>query len=371
MKSASLFHLMQIRARKFEERANEKCRRDLRAVQKQLKIEHSRGWFELKWQFDDRDFSLNVPDKDFAFHVAGDTATAVAQRRGGATNLRETNWQQAALLWRRVAEVSGFVISDDLLRGDLGLTPELTLPDESCRLRIIVILAMIGANAITGMFSSGPFPAATNSLVLALLFALTMSLEETHLHEQMTVLEIVIIGIGALLPLWLNGDTLWLLPLLAGLVGTCWLERTERKFPPLWFAAGLLLGLPTMWSGWLGAVPALIMASSLCVLAFVSPYRLSFRSELAGLLGAALGMMVGTSVPIGKIVTEATVLQPDNIIIACVVPAALFIVFTSWWVHGTLFQVTPWLAMGVLTLATAIPILQGATATMNGNLILS
>lgn len=291
MKAESLFHLLQIRARKLEEGADADQQRQLHAVQAELRVSHSRGWFEVSWRHDGRDFSLNVPEHDFTFYVAGDTGKAVEQR-GTTGSVRQRNWEASAALWQRLAEVSGFQIPRSSADSEMGLAPQ-GRPALVSRNRQILVGTLV---ALAGTFASGLFVDWTLALSagpLALLLTLLMpAFDDTQMHRPFSLAEVVIVSGAVFPPLLAGADTLWLLPVAAGLVLTTWTEAVETDLPAAWGLGGLLVGLATFALGIGGLLPGLLLCGGLAALRLLLPRRLAHAHAAWCAVGTLAGLLL-------------------------------------------------------------------------------
>lgn len=355
MKAESLYHLLQIRARKLEERADQVTLDRMRAVQAALKVVHSRGWFEITWQFGGKDFSLNVPEHDFVFYVAGDSARAV-EHRGETGNVRQQNWRAAAALWQKLAEISGFAVPAPGLAEAMGLTPS----DERPRTRRLVQmgtgLGVAAAGLILGGALVGWGPAAASALLAALLTLLLPTFDDTQSRRPFAPAEIVLVAAGAFLPLLQDASTAWLVSLAAGLALLAWIERAEADLPFAWGIGGILAGLPALWIGYAALLPAALIGAGLVALRLLLPRRLAATDVawcLAGLIaGNVAGLIVGYDM-----LTAEPVQGP-----ALVIGAALVVSFGFWSFHGLLYRLVPWLAIGTLGAAAIAGLLAGTGA---------
>ncbi len=344
MKAESLFHLLQIRARKLEDGADDATRRKLQALQAALRVTHSRGWFEITWHFEGRDLSLSVPERDFAFYVAGDTAKAVEQR-GHTGNVRQDNWRAAAALWQRLADVSGFTLAPPPAAGEaMGLTPAQVAPGMPRKRQMAASLAVVLAGTAATLFQ-GTGPAFAGGLVAVLLLLLLPGLEETHLRRRFSVIEIALTGGAAFLPAWTGGNALWLVPVLAGLNGALWLERLEIRLAGGWFLGGIAVGAVALILGWAALLPAAPLAVALVLLHLLAPRRIARAEAAAMATGLALGFVAGIAA------AAMPSVDPDPSLAAALIGVALLACFTLWPFHGLLFRLLPWLSIGTLGLS--------------------
>lgn len=352
MKGESLYHLLQIRARKLEEGADADLQRQLRAVQAELRVSHSRGWFEVSWRHDGRDFSLNVPEHDFTFYVAGDTGKAVEQR-GTTGNVRQRNWEASAALWQRLAEVSGFSLPALGADDAMGLTPAVAMPRGSRSRQWLVGIAVTVAGTLLASWQAGWIAGFGSGLVALLLTGLAQGLEDTQLGRPFSLPEIAIAAAGTFLPAWFGGDTLWLACMLAGLALLTWMESSDVDLPAGWGIAGILLGVTSYWVGLAAVLLATALCGALVVLRLLAPRRLSTGDVAWCIGGAVIGLIAGLLLPTAGAGTGEDVTLPTAIGIL------LLLAFGLWSFHGLLFQLLPWLAIGTLGLGSLVASLAG------------
>ncbi len=355
MKAESLFHLLQIRARKLEEGSDTPSARKLRALQAELRVSHTRGWFEVTWRHEGRDYSLNVPEHDFTFYVAGDTDKAV-EHRGTTGNVRQRNWRAAADLWRRLAEISGFRIAPDVNDEAMGLAPEVAKAPAFRARQMLTALSVTLIGAIAAGLHTGWDIGLGCGLIALLLAALAPGIEDTQLRRPFSPLETAILAAGAFAPAWFGGDPFWLIPVLAGLALMAWLENGEADLPFAWGLAGALVGAASFWLGIPATLPVFALSGGLLALRFLAPRRLGAADVAWSLSGGVVGLIAG-------IVARSAAVDADT---GPAVPVAICVVlllaFGLWSFHGMLFRLLPWLAIGTLGVAAAAAIIGGTSA---------
>lgn len=359
MKAASLYHLLQLRLRSLTPDCPQSCRDGLAEMQAELAVTHGRGFFELTWAYRGEPFSLSVADREFSFHVAGDT-TLAAERRGDVTATRARNWKSTAKLWQRMAAISGFAVPDEAFAS--ALAPPAGRPAETAGRRALIgILAGAVAVAFVASLVAGWYAAIVLGATVVLLGCFAWTLDETHLRERLGPCGVAVLAGGALLPLaadWQDGGVI---PLLAGCASAAWLERRGHRAALWWAGAGLLAGLAPAMFGWPGSAGALAFAVGLLATAWAAPLKLSRPAALA-FVGAALAGVVALSA-LGFRGAPEDVFGTWSRLGAWFVVLGLAIPFAAWWIQGSLFHVVPWLGMGALSVAAlAATGASGATA---------
>lgn len=352
MKAESLFHLLQIRARKLEEDADVATKQKLKAIQGALRVTHTRGWFEITWQFDGRDYNLSVPERDFTFYVAGDTPKAIEQR-GNTGNLRDINWQSASALWQRLSEISGFVLASTEPAKAMGLTPASGRPRASRRHQGLAGLAVVLAGIVVTLLQAGVTAALLSGLVAVLLLLLVPGLEETHLRRRFSPFEVAFVGAPAFVPAWTGDDIVWLLPVLAGLNCVLWLEQREMRLVGGWLLGGFGIGASSFALGWAALLPAAVSALALAVLHLLASRRIARAESTCYGAGVGIGLVTGT-----MITSTATTGGGASWIAGCLA-GLLLTCFVLWPFHGLLFRLVPWLTIGTLGLASLAATLAG------------
>jgi len=355
VKAESLFHLLQIRARKLEEGGDTPTVQKLRALQAELRVSHTRGWFEVTWRHEGRDFSLNVPEHDFTFYVAGDTDKAV-EHRGTTGNVRQRNWRAAADLWRRLAEISGFRIAPDVNDDAMGLVPKAAKAPTFRARQVLTALSVALIGTVAGVLHAGWEIGLACGLIALLFAALAPGLEDTQLRRPFSPPETAILAAGAFTPAWLGGDPFWLMPALAGLVLMAWLENSEIDLPFAWGVGGALVGGASFWLGIPAVLPVFALSGGLLALRFLAPRRLAAADVAWSLAGGVVGLGAGIVARSAAVDTDVGPAAPLAI---CIV---LLLAFGLWSFHGMLFRLLPWLAIGTLGVAAAAAIIGGTSA---------
>lgn len=359
MKAASLFHLLQLRLRSLAPDCPQGCRDGLAELQAALAVTHGRGFFELTWTYRGKPLSLSVADREFSFHVVGDTALA-AQRRGDVTATRARNWKSAAELWQRMAAISGFAVPDEAFVS--ALAPPTGQPTGAAGHRTLIgIVAGAVAAALVASLAAGWYAAIVLGATVALLGCFAWTLDETHLRERLGLGGVAALAGGALLTLMADGQDGGLVLLLAGITSAAWLERRGRRAALWWAGAGLLTGLAPATFGWPGSAGALALVAGLLATARAAPLKLPRPAALA-FVGAALAGVVALSA-LGFRSAPDDVSGTWSRVGAWLVVLGLAVPFVAWWIQGSLFHVVPWLGMGAMAIAAlAATVASGATA---------
>lgn len=353
MKEAALYHLLQVRACKFEEHASQDFLQGLREIQASLKINSAPSRFELTWIYRGQQYSLLIPSSRFIFYIPGDSPKKAGQA-GPSLNYRAANWAEAASLWRQMAKECSLLFPNDIQDEGLGLSPEkplLAVDRGMTRLLLLAIPGVVGA--VLGIALGGALAGAWTLAALWLLAGFGNLLGTTRFPKPLSYTENIVIAAGGLLPLAIVGDTgpvaLWLV----GLVGVGVVERVNIKAPPaLWAAVGALLGLGMLEEGKGGVVSAVILIGALCVVAWLSPIRFPPRKLI--LLGTGFLGVAGILAIFGP-VREVSWGQCHGecyqvvLWVATAVGGSLFCLFSIWWIQGTLFYLVPWFSLLALT----------------------
>jgi hypothetical protein len=355
MKAAALYHLLQVRARKFEESAEPKTMAFLREIQTSLEVEYANSEYRLAWRHAGQPHTLRVSSDAFSFYLAGDNDAAIAARKS-ATGYRAVNWSGAAAVWRQVASTSGVALSLTSNDGLLGLAPVQpgTWPVSWRR------LAVLGspAAALAVALAAGGRPIGSSGVAL-FATALAGLLCAMPPWRALTLTEAGLLSVGAIAPLTYGLAPLLLLGPLAGMVTACVAERmTGTRSLALWLLAGAILSV----SGArypVAAISAAVVLITLGVTTFLAPAKLPRQAVAFFGIGAAVGLAAAALVgafpaPVPSI-PDAGTGSPG--LVAGVVGGALVLGFCLWCTQGVLFRVVPWfciLALGVFAVAAVV-----------------
>jgi hypothetical protein len=359
MKAESLFHLLQLRLSGLAPDCPASCRDGLAEIQRHLRVTHGRQFFELTWRYHGKDFSLSVADREFAFHVAGDTTLAV-DRRGDVTATRLQNWQSAAALWQRLGAISGLSVPEQVFPAGLAPTPAPRVETAFGWTGV----AILGASVLVGLaafFVRGAGPAIGVGLSAFLLASFVWTLDQTHLRKPLGVGGVAVLTFGALVSLAIHWQSLGQVPLLAGIAGAAWLERCGRRDPVLWGISGAMAACAGLTAGWPGSAGALALAFAVLLVGWAAPQKLGRPAALA-FAGAAIATAILAGAA-GLLTAPLSVESSWATWTAWSIAGGILLPFLVWWIQGSLFHVLPWCSLGALALAAiCATAASGATA---------
>lgn len=360
MKASALFHLLQSRARKFDEQAPPDTVAAIHEVQQSLAVGYKDGRYGLRWQYGGRHQTLDVPGETFTFYVAGDLS------RTPTPHLRDVNWRAAETTWRQIASASGFSIQILRAVDETGLAPPVGAARSLPLYAGVVMTVLAGAMALP---LGGLAAAAGVAVSGALLLAMGECLATTHRPHHLRTGECAAIAGSALAPLVFGGSGWPLVPALASAVCACLAERTEGlRATVLWGVAGAVAGMAASQLGRPALVSAWVLIGAVIVVACIAPIRFK-RSDVAWLVLSAFVAGAGGAFVRWPLFPIGGHAWPAAAVTAAIVGSGLALVCLLSWVHGTLFRVMPWissLALAALSLGAAVsghaPLVAAVTA---------
>jgi len=338
MKPRALYHLMLIRARKLREEATADVVEMMDAISATLTTDHNKTEYTVGWTWQGASHSITVPDKDFSFHVAGDTPQAV-ERRDNTRNYRQENWDRARQLWQQIGTISGLTLVPNSASDVMGLQPAFTAKSTRSNMKILAAMAL-GAGLISGIHL-GWVAFIVTALTAILLFTLWDMLTDTHLRAPLSTPFAAVLAAGAALPSFWGASTWPAFIILFAAVAACWVERQSyqgcyRK----WALAGLAASLPIAVYGMLGAGVLLLLLVGMIAATILVPSRYIANFDRAYAVGAVTGgaifMFLGAA-----IAPEPSVHQ-DLLSLQYVLGFALALISALWWFHGTMSAFLAW-----------------------------
>lgn len=325
----------------------------LSAIQQSLKIERSKGAYQLSWKLNDKGYSHIAANDDFLFYKKGDSIKS-SQTGKDDVNYRRVNWRSALNLWQAIFKTSGLDINS--LNDDEELSFG-NYTDNKIRPHIYVDYV------IAGIFSGLVYMQFTLNesiqvlLCILALLKLASCFETVHLRTRVSISEKIIISAGSLLPVWFGEGLIGMIPVTLALYLVC---RGERQQNISWFfPGGVLFGLGMLHLPWFTSSIFVTLLIFLLLVTLVDRHRLKINAVLFMAFGYALTLLV-----IIFLIQRGMVVLPEGITSLSPVGVLLNISLTmlvlagmvcaGWWIIGVQYYLMPWLVLISLFVALAV-----------------
>lgn len=302
-----------------------------------LSIELEQGQYVLVWQWKEQEYSLNLPADRFLFYLRGDIS-----KQPAASGLRKNNWHQAGETLRHVADISGLSLAPVSSSDPLTAVPVADVGAPSSKTLNFVATPCF-AGVVIWLVIGAP-QAIWTAICAFLLMGLAMFQDKSHLRAPPSNIELIVVGLGALMPALAFGTSPKLAVLLAALFAIlCLVERRSGRARDVeWIGGGLLSGLLLSWMGPPGLSAGLLIIVSIIAIRLIMPVRIGGRSAagyiFAGLLAAIFALFAG------NLALPQAVMPPGAGLGAWIVLTMATICFLCWWVHGQQFMIFPWVS---------------------------
>lgn len=353
MKANSLYHLMQVRARNLSEHLPGDIKIVLLEIQSSIKIKRQSGTFTLDWKIDQIDYSFTLDSDPFKFYEKGDS-DKYNVKRGDNLNYRSHNWDASLELWKDIFKTSnldsGRIIDDGRLAFGKPLNNKTN----------ITIYHDLGVALLLSLWSTikyTPTEAVQLFTLILMLLLFANNFSSVHLRKPLHIIEMLIIAVGCIIPLYYGVNLTGGIFLVAGLYLLGVAERQRKYKSSLFTLSGIVLGLAVYSMGGVAIVLVGVISLILILVSIVDSQRINMSSTilfLVGFIATLLGMYVLIETGSISLYTPQEIMLGKNLInwTAIGFLTLLFISFSMWWIIGIQYYLLPWLSMLALSIAT-------------------
>ena len=348
MKAKSLLHLLLMRARTARENTDPETAEFFSTVCESLEIEYARGWYEVKWRWQNKRYSLNLNNKDFDFYIRGDK---------GANRLpkgaRARNWTKAGEVWQRVAAVSQHNWTADDRLGPMGLTLQGAVTESGVLTATISAGLAAATLGVSGYHRLDVVIAVFTAVSLTLLLSLSRGVCSSRVSAVLTG---VIIGVGTLVPALLE-----ITPLAsAGAVAIVLLTAATEQWSPrsilVWSSIGLAIGFsPAAFGAWM-IPPGAAFVVAILGIHVLLPNRFGGAAMIGLVTSTILASVTYFFLPPAFLSLELGISSPPEIpeatvYLALSIAVLSFILFLTDWFFGELKSTVAWIGLGYIGVA--------------------
>jgi len=353
MKEQALYHLMQLRARKFNESLSADDKVATEEIQSSLKIQRKSGTYVLNWRIHQEEHSITMQSDPFKFYEKGDNTKRNAKRTE-KLNYRSRNWDAAMELWQDIFRIS------NLESGKVTDDGKLAFGNFSNEKSNMPFIHSLGIALLFSLISTAAYSlvdAASLFMAILILLLYTDGFANVHLRKELNIVEKLIIASGCLAPLYYGVNLTGSIFVLSGLYLLNVAERQDSYKHLLISISGAMFGLAMYSMNNFALILAAILLALLILISIIDSQRISVAVIgffILGLLIARIAIV--TSIELGylteKIPQELILNQQylDWIVTGCLL--ILFINFSTWWIVGVQFYLLPWLSLLALFVAT-------------------